>query len=104
MTPAGIVGHHLALDVDRDSQKTDDRPWSSYIPGPIKGLRSILAGDQRKVRSPEDSILIQTQPKAIDIDKEWPWETVELSNVNNYIIVIDYVGQSSHHSCRKTSW
>ncbi len=91
---AGKGGHHLALDVDRGPQKTDDRPWSSYIPGPIKafdkGLRSILTGDQRKVRSSEHSI-IQTKPKASDIDKE-SWETVELPKVNDYII--DYICRS----------
>ena len=78
---AGIGGYQS----NKGPQK-DDRTWSS-LPGRLK---SLLTGDQGKESSPEvgpghggtEHCVIQTQPKATEIDSDKDWEKVEHPKVN----------------------
>ncbi len=73
---------------DSGPQKRDDRPWSSYVSSPIKGLKSrfLPSGGRGKETAPDvdgeiwtEHGVFQTKPEATDSDIG---EKVQVSNVN----------------------
>ncbi len=83
---AGVAGYGAG----HGPQKTDDRPWSSYISSPIKGLKNLLpslapGGQRKEMPRPHDhehDILIQAQPKATQREIDEDWESVQAPKAN----------------------
>ncbi len=81
---AGVAGYGAG----HGPQKRDDRPWSSYISSPIKGLKNLLPslapGGRRKEMPHDHEHDIQAQPKATGTQREIDedWESVQAPKVN----------------------